>query len=200
VSSGRFGAISELLLQHAQKGNKADEIIVYPVDERVQKALMQAKKRGWPLVVHIEFASLSDSKKGKFMEQLENMLDQNKGHPFVMIHMGQLRANEVRRLIESHNNIYFMTSHTNPVAISNSNQPWTPMFKGDGLAPQWQRLIMQYPDRFILAFDNVWPDHWGDFYLKEAEYWRKAFATLPSEMAHALAHGNAERLWKIPNR
>ena len=91
-----------------------------------------------------------------------------------------------------------MTSHTNPTAISKSNQPWTPMFQGDGLTPEWKKLVVQNPDRFILAFDNVWPDQWGDFYLQEAEYWRKAFAALPDEVAHAIAHGNAERLWNIP--
>ena len=198
VGSGRFGAISELLMYHAQKGNKAPEVVVYPNDKRVQATLTLARKKGWPLVVHIEFASLSGGEKIKYMEQLEAMLTQNPEHPFVMIHMGQLRSDEVRRLIESHKNVYFMTSHTNPTAISKSNQPWTPMFKDDVLAPEWKELMVLYPDKFVLAFDNVWPDQWGEFYLQEAEYWRKAFATLPAEVAHAIAHGNAERLWKIP--
>jgi len=200
VGSGRFGAIAELLLYHAQKGGKAGEIVVYPDDERVRRTLEYAKKKGWPLVVHIEFASLQGKKKTKFMDQFERMLDRNPEHPFALIHMGQLPVAEVQRLIESHGNIYFMTSHTNPVAISKSGQPWAAMFKGDGLAPEWQALVIQYSDRFILAFDNVWPDQWGDFYLQEAAYWRKALAMLPSDIARAIAHGNAERLWKISYR
>jgi predicted TIM-barrel fold metal-dependent hydrolase len=200
VGSGRFGAISELLMYHAQKGLKAPEVVAYPNDKRVQAALALARKNEWPLVLHIEFASVSEGAKIRFMEQLEAMLTQNPDHPFVMIHMGQLRAADVRRLIESHKNLYFMTSHTNPTAVSNSNQPWTPMFRGDVLASDWKGLVVQYPDRFVLAFDNVWPDHWGDFYLQEAQHWRKAFAALPGEVAHAIAHGNAERLWKIPKK
>ena len=39
IASGRFGAISELLMHHAQKGSKADEIVVYPDDKRVQVTL-----------------------------------------------------------------------------------------------------------------------------------------------------------------
>lgn len=198
VASGRFGAIAELLMYHAAKGTKADKVVVYPNDERVHTALKHARKKDWPLVVHIEFASLSRDERTKFMKILEKMLDKYPKHPFVMIHMGQLGADDVRQLIGSHNNVYFMTSHTNPVAINKSKQPWTNMFKGEVLAPEWKELVVKYPGRFILAFDNVWPDQWGDFFLQEAEYWRKAFTVLPQDVAHAIAHGNAERLWNIP--
>ena len=198
VGSEQFGAIAEVLMYHAQKGNKAPEYIVYPNDKRVRAALTQAKKKGWPLVVHIEFASLSGGEKIKYMEQIELLLTQNPEHPFVMIHMGQLRSNDVRRLIDLHKNISFMTSQTSPSAIHNSVQPWTPMFEGEVLAPEWTELIMQYPDRFVLAFDNVFPNQWGDFYLKGVAHWRMALAALPAEIAHAVAHGNAERLWNIP--
>jgi len=200
VGSGQFGAISELLMYHAKKGKKAPEIVVYPNDKRVQAALTLVKRKRWPLVVHIEFASLSEGEKIKYMEQLEAMLSQNPDHPFMMIHMGQLRSGDVQRLIETHKNVYFMTSHTNPVVISEANQPWTPMFDGDVLAREWKELVVKYPDRFVLALDNVWPEHWGEFYLQEVEYWRKAFAALPREVAHAIAHENAERLWKISKR
>jgi predicted TIM-barrel fold metal-dependent hydrolase len=197
AESGRFGAIAELLLYHAAKGKEAPEVAVYPNDERVQATLRLAKKHGWPLVLHIEFNSLSETEKSKYMQQLEALLAQNPDHPFAMIHMAQLDSDAVRRMIEAHKNVYFLTSHTNPVAIDKSNQPWTPMFRGDMLAPEWKKLVILYPDRFVLAFDNVLPDQWGDFYLQEAGYWRKAFAELPPTVAHAIAHGNAERLWKL---
>lgn len=197
MASGRYGAIAELLLYHGQKGAKAEEFIVYPQDQRVLDTLRYAKKNGWPLVVHIEFASLGEKKRTKFMAQLEQLLDEHQDQAFALIHMGQLSADEVRRLLSAHGNIYFMTSHTNPLAVSKSDQPWTPMFKGDTLAPEWQELVINHPDRFILAFDNVWPEHWGDFYLQEVQFWRKALAALPNDVAQAIAHGNAERLWKI---
>ena len=200
ANSGRFGAIAELLMFHAQKGRKADEVAVFPEDERVQAALKIAKERNWPLVVHIEFAALSDDDKIEYTKQFEAMLAQNPQHPFVLIHMGQLHHAQVRNLIESHPNVYFMTSHTTPTAVNKSKQPWTPMFQGDGLAPEWRELVIEKPDRFILAFDNVWPEHWGDHYLRQAEQWRAALSGLPTEAAHAVAHGNAERLWRIPKR
>jgi len=200
VGSRRFGAISELLMYHAQKGQRAPEVAVYPNDNRVKSALTLVKKKKWPLVVHIEFASLSEGEKIKYMEQLEAMLSQNADHPFMMIHMGQLRSGDVQRLIEAHKNLYFITSHANPVVISKSKQPWTQMFDGDMLARDWKELLVKYPDRFVFALDNVWPEHWGEYYLQQVEYWRKAFDALPREVAHAIAHENAERLWKISKK
>jgi hypothetical protein len=70
----------------------------------------------------------------------------------------------------------------------------------DVLAPEWRELAIRYPDRFVLSFDNVRPEMWGAFYLAEARVWRRALSELPDPVAQAIAHGNAERLWKIPPR
>ena len=45
LGSGRFGAISELLMYHAQKGQRAPEVAVYPNEKRVQSALRLVKKK-----------------------------------------------------------------------------------------------------------------------------------------------------------
>ena len=82
-----FGAMAEVLMYHAQKGNKAPEIVVYPRDERVQAALRGALERDWPFVVHIEFAAAGE-RRDAFVAQLNEMLVQNPEQPFVMIHMG----------------------------------------------------------------------------------------------------------------
>ena len=200
MESGNFKAMSEVMMYHAQKGNRYPEIIVYPDDDRVQAALHYALEQGWPFVVHIEFASPSIRNRGKFMAQFEAMLDKYPEHPFAVAHMGQLNASEVRRLIQIHSNVYFLTSRANPVTANTGRQPWVNMFRGDVLSREWRELAIQYPDRFILSFDNVLPEHWGNFFLEEARYWRSALSDLPDAVAKAIAHGNAERLWKIPPR
>jgi hypothetical protein len=44
-------------------------------------------------------------------------------------------------------------------------------------------------------------EHWAaDFYVKQMMYWKKALAELPIQVAHLIAHGNAERLWHITSR
>jgi len=198
LDSRRFRAMAEVLLYHAQKGHKAPEVIVYPNDKRVVFALGEAIENSWPFVIHIEFQSLDRSKRQRFMASIEKMLKTHPDHPFALNHMGQLDAAEVRKLIETHKNIHFFTAHTNPFIIRHSNQPWVNIFHGKTLAPVWKGLISQYPDRFIFALDNVWDRHWREFYLDQMEYWQKAMADLPPNVAHAVAHGNAERLWKIP--
>ena len=196
-----FGAMAEVILWHAEKGNpdrpKAPEVVVHPRDERVQVALGAAIERRWPFIVHIEFAA-AGSDRDVFMAEFEALLTRHPDHPFALIHMGQLEAKDVRRLIETHKNIHFLTSHANPVVTGNSRQPWIDMFDDEALAPVWKDLMTQYPDRFILAFDNVWAYHWGTVYLRQIALWRKALAALPHEAAHAIAHGNAERLWRLP--
>jgi hypothetical protein len=71
INSGRFRSMSEFLLYHARKGNKAPEVRAYPEDERVRFALAAAIERGWPFVVHIEFAALSASERERFMAGFE---------------------------------------------------------------------------------------------------------------------------------
>ncbi len=200
IDSGRFKAMAEILLYHAQKGDKAPEVVVYPDDKRVQFALSEAIEKGWPFVIHIEFASLWGQQRRRFMDAMEEMLATHPKHPFVLNHMGQLKPTEVRQLIEKHKNIYFLTAHTTPIIIRFSNQPWVNMFDGEVLAAKWKELILEHPDRFVFALDNVWDRHWEEFYLDQMVYWRKAMARLPLDVAHAVAHGNAERLWKISGK
>jgi len=158
VASGGFSAMAEVLLYHAQKGDKAPEYVVYPEDERVCAALKYAIYNHWPFVVHIEFASLYGKNKKRFMESLEGMLYQYPEHPFILTHMGQLKPSECRRLIEEHKNLYFHTGWTNPMAVRNSMQPWVNVFKGQRLAPEWRDLFTQYPERFVFALDNVFAE------------------------------------------
>jgi hypothetical protein len=197
VNMGQYGAMAEVLIYHAQKGQKAPEIVVYPDDKRVQAALNYALDKKWPFVVHIKFAA-AESQRDVFMTKFEALLVQYPEHPFVLIGMGQLNHAAVRQLIEAHPNIYFITAHSNPIAVKKTGQPWTNMFEGNHLSADWKQLMIKHPDRFILGFDNVWAEDWGQFYSDQIVLWREAIKELPVEVAHAFAHGNAERLWRLP--
>jgi hypothetical protein len=75
------------------------------------------------------------------------------------------------------------------------------MFEGESLKSEWKKLISRYPDRFIFALDNVFSFFWTpEKYLTKMDLWWKAMAELPAAQAHALAHGNAERLWKLAHK
>ena len=126
------------------------------------------------------------------------MLRADPGHPFVLIHMAQLGPEEVARLIATHPNLYFIPAHATPVTLDRTREPWTAMFTGRRLAPPWRALILRYPERFVLGFDNVWANHWEKLYLPQVALWREALSDLPDDVAHAVAHRNAERLWRLP--
>jgi murein DD-endopeptidase MepM/ murein hydrolase activator NlpD len=196
-----FGAMSEAMILHAQKGNRAPYIEVGIDAPQMREALTVAMKRNWPFVIHIEFAyARSTGQYGAQMQALERFLRAHPGHPMAMTHMGQLTASEVARLIAAHRNIHFLTSHANTVFIDErgGGQPWTDLFAGRAIAPDWKTLMSAHPHRFIFALDNVYDEDWGNSYLRQVRLWKAGLADLPAEVAHAVGHRNAERLWHLP--
>ena len=131
------------------------------------------------------------------MTKLKDLLLRYPEHPFVLVHMGQLDYVDVRQLIEAHPNIHFTTSHSHPFIVRDAIQPWTNMFDGNRLSADWKQLMIDHPDRFILAFDNLLVEHWEQYNSNVVPLWREAIKELPVEVAHAFSHGNAERLWRL---
>jgi predicted TIM-barrel fold metal-dependent hydrolase len=196
-----FRAMSEIVLAHGRKGRRAPELSVAADAPQVKEAIRRAIDKGWPIVLHYEFrwlAGLNDSgARAKRMAELKALLARHPQQPFALIHMGQLDPGDAAELLAAHPNLAFLTSHANTLSVVESRQPWTDMFAGEELAAEWKTLMLRYPERFVLALDNVWPEHWSGKYAQQVELWRKALGKLPTEVAHAVAHGNAERLWKL---
>lgn len=217
VTSNCFGALGEVLLYHAAKRNQAGEVIagevlVCPKDPQVEAAYNAAKAKGWPLVAHIEYAAFMSrierersatelQELMRFKRELKELwsLSRQAKHPIVLIHMAQMNDTMMSELLEESDRIYFMTSCCNPIQGAGSNQPWTQMFDEETLMlkPEWKELITAYPKRFIFAIDNVWRYHWDVQYKHVVKLWQDALHELPSNIAHALAHGNAERMWRL---
>jgi hypothetical protein len=196
-----FKAMSEVILAHARKGRRAPEVSVPADSPQAGEAIRRAIDKGWPVVLHYEFrwlAGVNDvAARGRRMDELKGLLERHPQQPFGLIHMGQLDPGDAADLLAAHRNLVFLTSHANPYAVVDSKQPWTDLFAGEEIAAPWKALMLRYPERFVLALDNVWPEHWSGKYVQQVELWRKALGKLPPEVAHAVAHGNAERLWKL---
>ena len=194
--------MGEIILAHAAKGRRAPEVNVAASAPQVEAAIQRAIAKGWPVVLHYEFRWLTGafgpSGRATRMTELKSLLSQHPQHSFALIHMGQLDATDAAELLAAHSNLVFLTSHANPLTVNESRQPWTNMFAGGELAADWKALLLRHPERFVLAFDNVWREHWSGKYVQQVELWRSALGKLPAEVAHAVAHGNAERLWKLP--
>jgi predicted TIM-barrel fold metal-dependent hydrolase len=198
-----FRAMSEIILAHASKGRRVPEVNVPADTPQVKEAMRRAIERGWPIVLHYEFRWLTGAygrvARAKRMAELKSLLAQHPQQPFALIHMGQLDPGDAAGLLAEHANLVFLTSHANTLVVGEGHQPWTDMFSGEELAAEWKTLVLLYPDRFVLTIDNVWPEHWSERYVQQVALWRNALGKLPSEVAHAVAHGNAERLWKLPS-
>ena len=63
---------------------------------------------------------------------------------------------EIKRLIEAHPNICFLTAGSDPISVEKSDNPFTRMFQGIWLEDRWKDLMIRHPDRLILAIDSVW--------------------------------------------
>lgn len=202
VASGRYDAMGEVLIYHAHKdlaSGDAPEIKVRFTDPRIDLVTQAARQYGWPVVLHIEFASadLSAADRQAFMQGLESYLASNRDLHIVLNQMAMLPYTDVQRLINSHPNVYFTTAQTNPVRVLNSNQPWVNLFSGYTLKMEWKRLFISHPDRFIFALDNVQGKHWREYYSLEMRFWMSAMNDLPPDVAHMISHGNSERLWHL---
>jgi predicted TIM-barrel fold metal-dependent hydrolase len=202
AESGAYGAMAEVLLYHAAKpmeGGRSEmqEVVVSPDDARVEMALDTAIAHRWPFIAHIEFAA-AGSRRAEFMTKFETLVARHPQEPFLLIHLGQLDATEVGHLIAAHPNLYFLTSTANPIAARRGGQPWTNMFGTTSLTGEWKAMLTAHPDRFVLAFDNVVAPNWGPSYLSQIRLWRRALQELPDAAAQMIAHGNAERLWRLP--
>jgi predicted TIM-barrel fold metal-dependent hydrolase len=198
IESGNFRALAEVHLWHDSDGGKYTEVKYSFDDPIIQRTLKEAKSGGWPFIIHIEFNSLEGNDYQNYMEDLGHFLKANPDHPFILIHMAQLEAEPVAKLLAAHSNLHFMTSHASP-SYQRGGKPFINMFEDDSLKQGWKALIARYPDRFVFALDNVFSFFWTpDRFLTKMRLWWKAIAELPPKQAHLLAHGNAERLWKLP--
>ena len=114
-----FYAISESLIYHAAKYNQlgheiAPRVVVPLSDNRAVYIRKKAKEMGWPFVIHIEYRALRRDPISHSMfvptMGLEEALADHRNVDFVLNHLGQLSASEVRDLITDHDNIYFRVS------------------------------------------------------------------------------------------
>lgn len=203
AASPRYGALAEVIVVHAAKGRTLPEMIVGLDHRSVQEARTIALKRGWPLILHIEFGHTRlIGEYERYMRDLERLLVENPGLPVVLIHMGQLEPKEASRLVAAHGNLYFLTSNANPIVIAakGGNHPWTDLFSGDAIAPAWREVMVAHPDRFVFGVDAAINADWSNRYVDQVGLWRTALNKLPEPVARAIAHGNAERLWKLGSK
>jgi predicted TIM-barrel fold metal-dependent hydrolase len=212
----KYSVITEALIYHARKitpqdpqGQDRREIRSDPYSPRLQYVIRKAKQLNIPVVLHVESRSLARQRRLELWGKLERLMRDNSQVSFVYTHIAQLDPEDVLQLLNQHENIYFLlqdatlTEHKFFSRNSRQEVKWTFVFceepacnKGD-LKPDWKRLFIDHPRRFIFAMDGVESWIWKQCYENAVVEWRIAISKLPRHVGREIAHENAERLWHI---
>ena len=207
-----FAGMAEMLVTHAPHNHPQLKWqgLQIPLDApQILAGIRVARQRGWPLILHLEFVDMGDNAAQQYLADLEELLKKNRDLQIGLIHIGQLDQPKASALLAAHENLFLLTSQADNIAAIGMRRMiqhgmkvqtgWINMFDGRALRTEWKELMIRYPDRFVLAFDNVFPTSWSDQYSHKVAGWRDALSHLPLDVAHKIAHGNAERLWKLPS-
>lgn len=134
------------------------------------------------------------------MAAFERLLDHNPKAKIIWAHAGsdQLMTRTVglqADLLAAHPNLY-MSLRIGP-GLPNPAVALTPAMT---LKPIWVGLLKRYPDRFVLGSDSF---HEGDGgrrrgpNVDQLSRYREMLSQLPPELAEAIGHLNAERLFRL---
>jgi hypothetical protein len=212
----KYSVITEALIYHARKiipidpeGRDRPEMSADPYSPQLQYVIKKAKELDIPVVLHVESRSLGPERKLELWGNLEKLMRQNSQVSFVYTHIAQLNPKDVLKLINQHDNIYFflqLATLTEQKLFSRDpfqQDKWTCVFcekstcnKGD-LKPDWEKIFLDHPSRFIFAMDGVEWWIWKYLYENAVREWKIAISKLPKHVGRKIAHENAERLWHI---
>jgi hypothetical protein len=217
---------AEVLVQHAPHNNKntvtpgVAQMTLQSLE--IQQAIDIIRRSGKPLILHLEMQDFA-SRREQTLNDLERLLEKMRPQPVVLIHMAQMAADDVQRLIAAHSNIHFLTSHADPLAERGigrrqrdgeiGQEGWITLFNVAGdvakgrrtslvarssWKPEWQALFEQHPDRFVFAIDSVHANGWVQRHRQTVRFWRERLGDLRPETARSISCENARRLWSLP--
>ncbi len=114
-------------------------------------------------------------------DAVEHLFRHDPGARVLWAHAGFERPETVRDTMRRHKALWADLSFRYEVARDGS------------VAPGWRAVFTEFPDRFMVGTDTYTPERWKDV-ESHAAWARGWLATLPPDLAAAIAHGNAERL------
>ena len=202
-----YVGFGEIIVQHAPHNHsrlKYEGINNDLYSERISRAIQIALKDNKPIILHVELNDYEKDSK-KILNQLVELSEKYPNNDFLLMHMAQIEFSEAEFIINTTNNIHFLTSHadndTQEKMKNNkgkSQQGWINLFdKNDNFQKRWLDLMNENPKRFVLALDNVWDGHWLRGYGNKIYMWRKALAALDKNSSMLIACGNANVYFKL---
>jgi hypothetical protein len=135
------------------------------------------------------------------MAAFERLLAHNRGARIVWAHAGTdplgTRTPQIQRELLSRNPNLFMSLRLGGAAPA----PFVALGPDKKLKPFWLALLRDFPDRFVIGTDFFHsPMGTGSQRgpsEETLENYRTTLAQMPPELAEAIAHGNAEKIYRL---
>lgn len=204
VRAHRYPLMGEFEFRHYPsprqlQRKQLDRDLTLPIDGELGHRLFRlSAETGVPFEIHYE---VEDG----LLPPLEQMLTQYPRAKVIWCHLAQIRYQRrstiyspayVRKLLESHPNLYFDTAFGGPTSIyGGSNEPHARIWDrsgGTGIQPDWLAVIEAHPYRFLAALDI------GGDRMDSVVEWTKTLRlfleALPEPTREIVAHKAA---WKL---
>jgi len=116
------------------------------------------------------------------IDAVERLFRQNPDARILWAHSGFERPERVREMLLKHKNLWCDLAFRNDHAA------------GGKLNPDWRKLFLEFPQRFMVGTDTYTPERWH--YVGEHASWSRSWlAELPPEVAERIAWRNGEALF-----
>jgi len=181
AESGKYQWMGETSL----RGGLGEKVHVPPSSPVLREVLDISAKRGLPVTIH------NNNPTSKEVEQFQQALDGSPKAVVIWTHWcGLASTSRARKFLEKYPNLYCdLTWLYKP----RSKLP-KHIVNGRGrFLPEWQQLIEDYPDRFLVGTDATQEKHYKK-YRKRIRKIRKALGGLKPETARKVATENFHRI------
>jgi len=202
-----YVGFAEILVQHAPHNNKYlkwDGVNYDLYNEGISAIINFIIKDSKPVILHVELNDYEKDSK-KILSQLIELSEKHPNTNFLLIHMGQVEFSEAELILNSTENIHFITSlsdnetqnRVKKAKKGHSQTGFINLFeRDDSIQQKWVDLMNAHPKRFVLAVDRVFAGSWLK-YKDKIHLWRKALAKLDKKSSALIACGNANEYFKL---
>lgn len=198
LSSGQQAVFSELHPNALTSTTIQQLLRRLPTDAPLFRELYKLSiKHKIPLPMHMQWHPES-------VEQLGRLLESNREGLVLLSHCGKdSEAEQIRLFFEKHPNVVCDLGFRSPPqgASEGARDPARTIYWGDslfrkpGIKPEWAKLIEDYPDRFMVAVDDV---HRWSVYDEVIKVIRTGLlAQLRPDTAEKVAYLNAVRIFRL---